>query len=257
VLKWISSFPENLQLGLSTLHGVTLLSGSYAGELRAILDAASLTALRTGAAAVVASETLARAGQGPVGVVGCGKTGEAVARTFVARGRRVVVWDPEVERARALVGALRGWGAVADSLQEIMELPVVSTVTPGRTVVVAEGDLRPGQHLNLMGADGPGKGEIAVRELLRARIVCDEWEQASHSGDLARAVSQRTLGRERVSELGKVLIGTEPGRTSEDDITVFDSTGLAIQDLAIALAVHRKYVAQPEIFGDLQTVDLA
>jgi alanine dehydrogenase len=96
-----------------------------------------------------------------------------------------------------------------------------------------------------MGADGPGKAEIAVEELLRARVVCDEWEQASHNGDIARAVEAGKLRREDVAELGRVLIGEEEGRRSDDEITVFDSTGLAVQDLAVAIAVYEGWRADP------------
>ena len=87
-----------------------------------------------------------------------------------------------------------------------------------------------------MGADGPGKAEIAVGELARVRVFCDDWEQASHNGDLVHAVEAGALGRADVTELGAVLAGDAAGRGSDDEITVFDSTGLAIQDLAIALA---------------------
>jgi ornithine cyclodeaminase/alanine dehydrogenase-like protein (mu-crystallin family) len=87
-----------------------------------------------------------------------------------------------------------------------------------------------------MGADGPGKAEIAVEELARVRVFCDDWEQASHNGDLAHAVDAGALTRDAVTQLGDVLAGTARGRQSEDEITVFDSTGLAIQDLAVALA---------------------
>jgi ornithine cyclodeaminase/alanine dehydrogenase-like protein (mu-crystallin family) len=87
-----------------------------------------------------------------------------------------------------------------------------------------------------MGADGPGKAEIAVEELARVRVFCDDWEQASHNGDLVHAVAAEVLDRADVTELGDVLAGTAEGRGSDDDVTVFDSTGLAIQDLAIALA---------------------
>ena len=100
----------------------------------------------------------------------------------------------------------------------------------------AEGSLRAGQHVSLMGADGPGKAEIAVEELARVRVFCDDWEQASHNGDLVHAVEAGALSREDVTQLGDVLAGTADGRRSPDDITVFDSTGLAIQDLAVALA---------------------
>ena len=87
-----------------------------------------------------------------------------------------------------------------------------------------------------MGADGPGKAEIAVEELTRVRVFCDDWEQASHNGELAHAVEAGRLTRDEVTQLGDVLAGTAEGRRGDDEITVFDSTGLAIQDLAIALA---------------------
>ena len=81
-----------------------------------------------------------------------------------------------------------------------------------------------------MGADGPGKAELAVEELGRARVVVDEWEQASHNGDISRAVESGILGRDGVVELGRILTGEEHGRERDDDITVFDPTGLAVQD---------------------------
>jgi alanine dehydrogenase len=109
-------------------------------------------------------------------------------------------------------------------------------VTPGREILFRSGSLRPGQHVSLMGADGPGKAEIAVEELSRARVFCDDWEQASHGGELAAGVEAGVLRREDVTQLGAVLAGDAPGRADEDEITLFDSTGLAIQDLAIAIA---------------------
>jgi alanine dehydrogenase len=87
-----------------------------------------------------------------------------------------------------------------------------------------------------MGADGPGKAEIAVAELVRTRVFADDWEQASHNGELVHAVEAGALAREDVTELGTVLAGDATGRQADDEITAFDSTGLAIQDLAIALA---------------------
>ena len=100
----------------------------------------------------------------------------------------------------------------------------------------AEGSLQAGQHVSLMGADGPGKAEIAVEEMARVRMFSDDWEQASHNGDLAHAVEAGRVTREDVTQLGDVLAGTAEGRRSDDEITAFDSTGLAIQDLAVALA---------------------
>ena len=110
-----------------------------------------------------------------------------------------------------------------------------STVTPGRDVLFPAGSLRPGQHVSLMGADGPGKAEIAVEELARARVFCDDWEQASHGGECAPAVAAGLLTRDDVTELGRVLTGESEGRRSPEEATAFDSTGLALQDLAVAL----------------------
>ena len=249
LLKWVTSFPGNPAQGLPTVSGLVLLSDASNGMPVAVLDAGAVTALRTGAAAVLAAEILGRPDAETAAVVGAGVNGRAVARTFVARGRDVLVWD--VDGARAEKTADEVGGQVARSEGEALGADLVATVTPGREVVFARDSLRPGQHVSLMGADGPGKAEIAVEELARVQVFCDDWEQASHNGDLAHAVEAGAITRDDVTQLGDVLAGTTPGRQSEDDITIFDSTGLAIQDLAIALAVL-------EGVGDLvvSTIDL-
>jgi ornithine cyclodeaminase/alanine dehydrogenase-like protein (mu-crystallin family) len=234
LLKWVTSFPGNPAQGLPTVTGLVLLSDASNGMLKAVLDAGAVTALRTGAAAVLAAETLGRPDAETAAVIGTGVNGEAAARTFIARGRRVELWD--IDRTRAEEVAERIGAEVAAGREEALAADLLVTVTPGRQVVLDEGSLLRGQHASLMGADGPGKAEIAVGELERVRVFCDDWEQASHNGDLVHAVEAGVLARDDVSQLGDVLIGTAEGRKSDDDITVFDSTGLAIQDLAIALA---------------------
>ena len=234
LLKWVTSFPGNPAQGLPTVTGLVLLSDASNGMLKAVLDAGAVTALRTGAAAVLAAETLGRSDAETAAVIGAGVNGEAAARTFVARGRRVELWD--IDRTRAEEVAERVGAEVAAGREEALAADLLVTVTPGRQVVLDEGSLLRGQHASLMGADGPGKAEIAVAELERVQVFCDDWEQASHNGDLVHAVEAGVLARDDVSQLGDVLIGTAEGRKSDDDITVFDSTGLAIQDLAIALA---------------------
>jgi ornithine cyclodeaminase/alanine dehydrogenase-like protein (mu-crystallin family) len=234
LLKWVTSFPGNPAQGLPTVTGLVLLSDGSNGMLKAVLDAGAVTALRTGAAAVLAAETLGRPDAETAAVIGAGVNGEAAARTFIARDRRVELWD--IDRTRAEEVAERVGAEVAAGREEALAADLLVTVTPGRQVVLDEGSLLRGQHASLMGADGPGKAEIAVGELERVRVFCDDWEQASHNGDLVHAVEAGVLARDDVSQLGDVLIGTAEGRKSDDDITVFDSTGLAIQDLAIALA---------------------
>jgi len=238
LLKWISSFPGNPSRGLPTVMGTVLLSDASSGRLLAILDAGSLTALRTGAAAVLAADVLAPESAGSVAVIGAGVNGKAVARTFLARGRAVAIHDVDTARAEAAAEEL---GAdVAASQEDAVGADVVATVTPGKNVLFREGSLRAGQHVSLMGADGPDKCEIAAAELARVSVFCDDYGQASHAGDLAHAVEAGLLAREHVTELGAVLTGEAPGRRSSDEITAFDSTGLAIQDLAIALAAYER-----------------
>jgi ornithine cyclodeaminase/alanine dehydrogenase-like protein (mu-crystallin family) len=232
LLKWVTSYPGNPARGLPTVTGVVLLSDASNGSLVAMLDAGAVTALRTGAAAVLAAETLGR--PGTASVIGAGVNGRAAARTFVARGQDVLLWDLDPARAEAVAEEL---GArVAGSREEALAAERVVTVTPGAELLFPEGSLRPGQHVSLMGADGPGKAEIAIGELVRAQVFADDWEQASHGGELAAAVEAGRIERDDVTMLGDVFSGKAEGRSSADEITLFDSTGLAIQDLAIALA---------------------
>ena len=232
-LKWVTSFPGNPAQGLPTVMGLVLLSDASNGTLRAVFDAGAVTALRTGAAAVLAAETLGRPDAQTAAVVGAGVNGVAAARTFLARGRDVALFDLDPNRAEAAAGEI---GARVATREEALAADLLVTMTPGHEVLLPEGSLQPGQHVSLMGADGPGKAEIAVDEILRTRIFADDWEQASHNGELVHAVGAGKLERESVTQLGDVLAGTAPGRQSGEEITSFDSTGLAIQDLAIALA---------------------
>jgi alanine dehydrogenase len=254
LLKWVTSFPGNPGRGLPTVSGAVLLSNADTGELEALLDAGAVTALRTGAAAVLAAETLGRADAAVSAVVGAGVNGRAAASTLLARGHRTTIWD--IDSARALRVADDLGATLARSQEEALTAEIVVTVTSGREVLISEGSLHAGQHVSLMGADGPGKAEIATGELARVgsvdpgrpgapvvpesdpriRLFCDDWEQASHSGDIARGVEAGRIVREDVVQLGAVLAGEAQGRRARDDITIFDSTGLAIQDLAIAIA---------------------
>ena len=247
-LKWVTSFPGNPEQGLPTVTGLVLVSDATNGMLRAVLDAGAVTALRTGAAAVLAAETLGRSDAQTAAVVGAGVNGKAAARTFLARGRTVALYDIDPNRTQQAAGEL---GATVATREEALAADLLVTMTPGYEILLPEGSLRPGQHVSLMGADGPGKAEIAVEELLRARIFADDWEQASHAGELRNAVEAGSLGRDDVTQLGDVLAGTAAGRESGDDITIFDSTGLAIQDLAVALAAMER---ADEV--DLPTIEL-
>ncbi|HKO25861.1 MAG TPA: ornithine cyclodeaminase family protein [Solirubrobacteraceae bacterium] len=234
LLKWITSFPGNPERGLPTVSGVICLSNAETGEPLMLLDARSVTALRTGAVAAVASAALARPDARTVGIVGSGLHGTWAARCLAAAGYGPgVCHDPREAAASALADEL-GWRT--GSLAEALACDVVCCVTPGNEPVVDVGSLHAGLHLNMLGADGPGKAEATTGAVASCALFCDEWEQASHGGELTGAIGAGLVGRSDVTELGAVLAGDAAGRPGPEAVTLFDSTGLAIQDLAVASA---------------------
>jgi alanine dehydrogenase len=234
LLKWVTSFPGNPDHGLPTVTGVICVSDAENGEPLMLLDARSVTALRTGAVAGVAAQGLARPGARTVGIIGCGLHGAWAARCLEAAGYGPgLCYDVRPEAAHTLAGEL-DWDQ--GPREAALRSDVVCCVTPGSEIVVDAGDLRPGLHLNMLGADGPGKAEATVGAVASCALFCDEWEQASHGGELTGAVQGGLVTREQVTELGAVLAGDAPGRPGPEAVTLFDSTGLAIQDLAVAAA---------------------
>jgi ornithine cyclodeaminase/alanine dehydrogenase-like protein (mu-crystallin family) len=235
MLKWISSFPPNpREHGLPAVMGVVVVNDAQTSVPLALLDAGAVTALRTGAIAAVAATALAVEGASSVGIVGCGLHGAWTARCMAAAGfEQGICFDPRPEAAQALADEL-GWRT--GSLAEALAADVVNCITPGHEVVVDAKDLRPGLHLNMLGADGPGKAEATVGAVASCALFCDEWAQASHGGELTGAVEAGLITQESVTDLGSVLAGEKPGRPGRESVTLFDSTGLAIQDLAIAAA---------------------
>jgi alanine dehydrogenase len=246
ILKWVTSFPRNPEAGLPVVMGTICVSSSADGEPIALVDARSVTALRTGAVAAVAAQELAREDARSVGIVGCGLHGSWAARCLAsAEYGPGVCHDPDPDVAGALAGEL-GWDV--GGREDALECDVVTCVTPGEEPVVTREDLKPGLHLSLLGADGPGKAEAEIEAVVAAELFCDDWAQASHGGELTGAVERGLVDRSRVTELGEVLTGSAPGRSGPDAVTLFDSTGLAIQDLAICRAVleaHRAGAVRP------------
>ena len=235
LVKWVTSFPRNPERGLPVVTGVIVLSDAATGAELAIIDCKAVTWLRTGAAAAVSAQALAAAEARTVGVIGSGVNGAWAARCLAAAGFGPgVCCDQRPEAAEALAAEL-GWEA--GSRAEAAAADVVVTCTPGETPVILAPDLRPGQHLAALGADGHGKAEVEIDALRRCRLFCDEWEQASAGGELAGAVAAGEVGRADVTQIGDVLTGAAAGRQPAEETTLFDSTGLAIQDLGIVGAV--------------------
>jgi alanine dehydrogenase len=249
LLKWVTSFPHNPDRDLPVVTGALLLSSAETGELLAIIECASITSLRTGAGAAVSAQVLARDGARSVGVIGCGVNGGWAARCLAAAGYGPgVCFDPRADAAETLAREL-GWDAGAR--EDAAAQDVVVTVTPGERTVIRAVDLRPGQHIAALGADAHGKAELELEALDGCRLFCDDWDQASAGGELSGAVSAGRVSAESVTPIGEVLLDRATGRTSDAEITLFDSTGLAIQDLGIAAAVfelwHRGEIEAPTV----------
>jgi alanine dehydrogenase len=198
-----------------------------------------VTSLRTGAAAAVSAQEFALDEASTVGIIGCGVNGAWSARCLAAAGYGPgICADPRVDPAETLADEL-GWRA--GDRGEAAAQDVVVTVTPGEELVILESDLQPGQHISVLGADAHGKQEVDLAAIERCTLFCDEWEQASAGGELANGVEAGVVGRDDVTQIGDVLTGESTWTRSDGEITLFDSTGLAIQDLAICQAVYERW----------------
>jgi ornithine cyclodeaminase/alanine dehydrogenase len=239
-LKWVNAHPENRERhNLPTVMGTYVLSDPNTGFPLAIMDATLLTALRTGAAAGVATRFLARPGFDRVGFIGCGVQARMFYDAHKTLGDfEVMAFDRRPEAATAF--ALEVKGRVV-SLAEASSCSVVCIATPSTVPVLLRDWVQVGAHINAMGADGPGKQELDPDILRDARVVIDEHEQAVHGGELNVPVSQGLFREEQIiATIGEVITKRKSGRTSPTDITVFDSTGLAIQDVALAAAIYER-----------------
>jgi len=237
IVKWVTSYPENPARGLPVVTGVVVVSNAETGETLAIIDCRPVTWLRTGAAAAVSAAALAREDARSVGLIGSGVNGAWAARCLAAAGYGPGICHDPRPAAAAKLAAELGWDT--GTREDAAAQDIVVTCTPGSEPIVFADDLRPGQHLAVLGADGQGKAELEPAAISRCRLYCDEWKQASTGGELAGPVAKGEVGQDAVGELGPVLLGRAAGRQTEDEITLFDSTGLAIQDLGIVHAVMR------------------
>jgi alanine dehydrogenase len=246
-LKWVNVHPGNPAKGLLTVMAKILLNDPETGLEFADLDGTHITDYRTGAAGGVAAKYLARTDATRLGVIGAG----AQARTQVAAIvkvrpiREIVVFDRHREHSQAFAGEVAAvFGVKSRAAGEVAEavtgMDIVVTTTPSRTPVVLREWVSPGTHINAIGADAAGKQELAPAILNDAKVVVDDWAQASHSGEINVPLARHELTPEQVyGNLGEIVAGKKPARATPEEITVFDSTGLIIQDLALGLAVYK------------------
>ena len=246
--KLNANFPQNAALhGLPTIQGAVILSDAGNGVPLAIMDSISITALRTAAATAVAAKYLARQEVGTALICGCGGQAAAQLRALlcVRKPRQVLSYDQDAGKAAAFAASLAKELAIpvapAPNLAEAVgQSEIVVTCTTAHRFFVTKEMVRPGTFIAAVGADNEDKQEIDPRLLAQATVVTDLTEQACRIGDLHHAIAAGTMGPDKVhAELGEVVSGRKPGRTSADEIVVFDSTGTGLQDVAAAIAAYR------------------
>ncbi|HVS15662.1 MAG TPA: NAD(P)-binding domain-containing protein [Thermoanaerobaculia bacterium] len=238
-VKWVNAHPNNLERhGLPAVLGMYILSDPSTALPLAVMDATYLTAARTGAAAAVAARHLANRSPRRIGFVGCGVQARTMLEALrtVYEGFEVLGADRSEAAARRFAEEVGGRAVV---VEEAAACDVVCTATPSRIPVVRRDWIRPGTHVNAMGADAHGKQELEAAILLDARVVVDDFEQAGESGEVNVPLAQGVLEPDGIhATLGAVCAGLKEGRTDAEQITVFDSTGLAVQDVAIARVAY-------------------
>jgi ornithine cyclodeaminase/alanine dehydrogenase-like protein (mu-crystallin family) len=251
VAKTNANFPANPARGLPTIQGAVLLFDAGDGSLLALLDSGSLTCLRTAAATAVAAGHLARPDSGVLLLCGCGEQGMAHLHALVEvlPIHRVIAFDRDESRAGVLADAARGRGleaAVSTDLRAgLRECDLCVTCTPSTEWFVDVDDVRPGTFIAGVGADSPQKQELSPALLAAASVWVDLLDQCVAIGDLHHAIEAGAMRRESVrGELAGVVCGSQQGRLSDDEIIVFDSTGMALQDAAAASAVFDRAVEQ-------------
>ena len=243
-VKWVNAHPHNPRKhGLPTVRAVYVLSDPDTASPLAILDGTLLTAWRTGAAGGIASKYLARKQPRTLGLVGCGVQARVLidAHRALFGDLELLMADVNAQAAEALQ---KEKGGRVVSLQEASGADIVCSATPARAPVVRREWVQAGAHINAMGADAPGKQELDPQLLVQGRVFIDDAEQALHSGEVNVPLHDGLIQANQLAgTLGEVVAGRKPGRTGSE-ITVFDSTGLAVQDVALARALYDVAVAK-------------
>jgi alanine dehydrogenase len=245
--KTNANFPDNpRRFGLPTIRGTVVLADASDGTPLAVIDSGSITTLRTGAATAVAAKLLARRDARTATVVGCGVQGDIQLAALAAVLSLHHAWMLDTDHARAEAAAARATArlgfrveAAKDLRAALRESDVCVTCTPARRAFVTAADVTPGTFIAAVGADNQGKQEIDPALVASATLVVDVIEQCAEIGELQHALAAGLMTREQVhAELGDVVVGRRSGRTRPDEITIFDSTGTALQDVAAAMAVY-------------------
>lgn len=251
-VKINANFPANPRdHGLPTIQGALLLADGETGYPLALMDSMSITTIRTAAATAAAARHLSNPETSRITIIGCGVQApeQLAALLCVRHPREVFAYDADANRARRFA-AEQGpkydteIEAVADPSSILRKSDIVVTCTPSRTPILGEGDVAPGTFVAAVGADNPEKNEIAPVLMAAARVVVDNLGQCAEIGDLRAAIAAGTMtAADIAASLGEVVAGLKPLAFDAGVVTVFDSTGVALQDVAAAVVAYERAVA--------------
>ena len=247
-MKWVNVHPDNPSKNLPTVMAVIIYSDPETGYPLAVMDGTDITAYRTGAASAIASKYLARKNASTLGLVGAGRQAytQLMAHAAIYDLKLIKVYDISEASTSRLIKAFPQYHIEAHLLPEVIDSDIVCTITPAHTPVVRKEWVKPGVHINAVGADAHGKEELDPEILNEALIFVDDLRQASTSGEINVPLDKGLLDPNRIcGSLGDVVAGIKKGRADDREITVFDSTGLAIEDIACARMIYEKVKTNP------------
>jgi alanine dehydrogenase len=243
--KIVNVHPDNPKIGLPTVGAVIVLNDAKTGAPLALMDGTYITGMRTGAAGAVASKYLAKKEAKTLGIIGAGQQAvfQIAATATVFKLEDIIVYDTNEANIEKLSAELEKINIKIrkGTLEEVSKADILTTTTPSRSPIVMNNLVVHGMHINAVGADAEGKEELDPEILKHAKIVLDDWTQASHSGEINVPVAKGIITKENIySSLGEIVAGLKTGRENNEEITVFDSTGLALQDLFTAAMVYEE-----------------
>ncbi len=247
-LKWVNVHPDNKEKDIPTVMAKILLSRPQTGENLACIDGTKITNYRTGAAGGIAAKYLANRDAHALGLIGLGEQAKTqlLATLQIFDLEEIRVFDVDKDAMDSFRDAFPDLNILEVSIKEASRSDIVTTITPVREPIIKSEWIKPGTHINAIGADAEGKEELdpALLSKENVKVVVDDIEQTTHSGEINVPFSEGVIDETDIyGTLPNIIAGKKPGREKEDEITIFDSTGLAIQDIATARVIYERVVS--------------
>jgi len=242
-VKWVNVHPKNPSRGLPSIMAILVYNDPETGYPLAVMDATEITAYRTGAAAAIASKYLARHDSHTIGIIGAGFQAhtQILAHAELFNPITVNVFDVSKSAVDRLTQSLSQFPIRNCSIQEAVASDIVCTLTPSQSPIIRKEWIKPGTHINAVGADAPGKQELDPSIIKESIVVVDDIKQASGSGEINVPIQKGIYSVSEVyGTLAEVVAGKKKGRAHNNDVTVFDSTGIAVEDIAVAKLLFEK-----------------